>query len=121
MPTLRRRIDMGGKFELDYTDPVDGKRYRVDTHTDDEKFAKVWLRKAEDLIFQAEAGMIKKVGRITGKIMRGESPSAADQKLLLDDFEERHRVRCKEDVELAASTLSIIKNAFDSFRGVAIG
>jgi integrase/recombinase XerD len=118
MASLRRRDDMGGKFELDYSDPTDGHRYRIDTGTTDRKIAELWRAKAEELVSLARLGHIERVGHLTREVVRGEPPSSSAPKLRLDDFEALYVERGKNDLELATGTLSIIKNAFASFRVV---
>lgn len=117
MASLHRRADMGGKYELDYTD-VDGHRFRVDTYTRDKKIAEVWLNKAEELLSLAKLGVIEKVGKLTRDIVAGRTSPAQSERLRLDDYEQKYLERGEHDLELAHSTLVLISNAFASFRGM---
>ncbi len=117
MPSIRLRADMGGKYELDYYD-VDGRRYRIDTGTRDSKIAKLWLKKAEELLSLATLGVIPKVGRLTREVVAGSVVSHEQKRLHLADFAKEYLERCKDDLELAEGTLLLNRYAFDSFRKV---
>ena len=108
---------MGSKYELDYYD-VDGRRYRVDTGSRDSKIAKLWLKKAEELLSLAKLGVIPKVGRLTREIVAGRVTPHEQKRLHLADFAKEYIERCKSDFELAEGTLSLNQYAFDSFRNM---
>lgn len=117
MARLRRRPDRGGRYEVDYTD-VDGKRYRIDTGTRDEKLARLWLQKAEEQLSLARLGAVPKVGRLTKDVLAGRAQASDQPRLRLTELEENYLDRGKHDLELAERTLENIRFAFASFRGV---
>jgi len=90
---LRRRSDLGGKFELDYMD-LDGRRYRVNTHTTDPKIAEVWRRKAEEQVSLAKLGVIQKVGRLTREVVSGKTLPEQQKRLRVVDFQKEYLDRC---------------------------
>jgi integrase len=118
MASLHRRQDMDNRWQLDYTD-VDGKRYRIDTGTKDEKIAVLWQSKAEELTSLARLGHIEKVGRLTREIVAGQESPQSSQRLRLDAFEKTYLERGEHDLDLAESTLKLHQCAFASFRAVA--
>lgn len=115
MARLRRREDRDGKYELDYYD-IDGRRYRVNTGTSEKKLAELWLRRVEELLTQARLGIIGKVGRIDAEVIA--SKEKRKQSLTLEQFKARYEERCRHDIELAESTISLNKLAIDSFIGI---
>lgn len=115
MPALRKRPDRGDHYELDYTD-VDGNRYRIDTGTRDLKIGRIWLQKVEELLSLSKLGIIKKVGRLTREVVAGQAAPGTQERLRLDQFEEKYLERGEHDLELAEGTLELIKNAFAAFR-----
>ena len=117
MPSIRPRDDMGGKFELDFTD-IDGRRYRIDTGTTDEKVAKMWLQESERRLSLARLGVIPKVGRMTRDMVAGKSVAEAPKRLRLSLWEKEYTDRCEHDLELAPNSLDAIRWAFASLRGV---
>jgi integrase len=106
---------MGGKFELDYTD-VDGRRYRLDTGTDDPKIARVWLQKVQKQLSLAKLHEIPKVGQLTREMVAGKAMPEQQKRLHLADFEKEYLERCKSDLDLAQGTRSLNRYAFASFR-----
>jgi len=117
MATLRRRGDMGGKYELDYTD-VDGRRYRIDTGTKSKKIAEIWEGKADELLSLAKLGVIEKVGKLTKEIVSGKKSPEPNKRLRLDGYETEYVDRCQQDLELAERTIEVIQCAFGSFQKV---
>ena len=119
MPSLRRRKDRGNRFQLHYVD-VDGKQYRVNTGTTDKKIAKLWLHKVEELLTLARHGMIETVGRIDVDVVAGKKKPQAPkgEKLTLEEFRDRYERRCRDDLELSASTIELNSLAFRSLIGV---
>lgn len=117
MGSIRKRSDNAGKYELDYTD-IDGRRYRIDTGTKDQKIAKLWLQKAEDLLSMARLKIIPKVGSITRAMVAGEQPINPTKRLRLLDWKIEYMDRCKHDLELTDGTIAVIHCAFNSFHGV---
>lgn len=117
MASTRSRPDMRGKYEVAYTD-VDGRRYRIDTGTRDPKIAKLWLRKAEELLSLARLGLLEKVGHLTREMVSGQATTAKADRLRLEDYQAKYLERGKHDLELAERTLEVIRYAFASFGGV---
>lgn len=117
MASIRKRADMGGVYELDYYD-IDGRRYRVNTRTQDRKIAKLWLQKVEELLSLASLGVIEKVGRITRTIVAGQEQPGTTKRFRLDAWKDEYLERCRMDLELAKNTSALIHCAFDSFRAV---
>ena len=117
MASIRRRKDMGGKYELAYID-VDGRRYRINTETRDKKIAEVWLKKVEDLISLAKVGVIEKVGRLTREVVAGQTTPGETTRLRLDAFEQEYLERGRQDLGMAEGTLKLNHCAFDSFQGM---
>ncbi|MBM3263385.1 MAG: site-specific integrase [candidate division Zixibacteria bacterium] len=113
MACLRRRRERGGRFQLDYSEP-DGRRRRIDTGTTDEVVARLWLAEAERRESLARLGIIETVGLLTVRDVLGETvPGKTDS--TLSAYRATYLDRCKHDMEMADSTLSLIGNAFDSF------
>ena len=102
---------------MDYTD-VDGKRYRIDTGTTDQKLATLWLRKAEEQLSLARLGHVESVGRLNKDVLAGRIQPNAKDRLRLTELEAKYLDRGKHDLELAERTLENIRFAFASFRGV---
>ncbi len=117
MATIRKRDDLGGKYELSYYD-VDGRRYRINTESADKKIADVWRKKAEDLVSLAKLGVIEKVGKLTREVVSGEVVPEPKKRLRLDEFEKEYLDRGKHDLELAQKTLNLHECSFASFRTV---
>lgn len=116
MAKLRQRMDRDGKWFLDYRDPTDGKRYRVDTGTTNYKHAQLWKQKVEDLIAQAKLGIIEEVGRIDAEVVAGRKKK--EEAPTLEDLKDMDADRCEHDLELSESTITINSYAMDSFIGV---
>jgi len=114
MAELRKRADRGGKWFLDYRDPTNGRRYRVDTGTRNKRHADLWLRKAEDLISQARLGLIPEVGRIDADVIAGRKREEAPP-LTLSEFRAVYEDRCRHDLEQAEKTIETNNLAFASF------
>ena len=119
MPSLHRRKERGNRFRLHYVD-VDGKRYRVDTGTTDKKIANLWKQKAEELLTLAKHGIIEEVGRIDIDIVAGrQKPQKKDNEgLTLEDYRQKYEDRCRDDLELARSTIENNNLAFRSLIAV---
>ena len=117
MPGLRRRKDMGGKYEVSYID-VDGRRFRIDTGTRDKKIAEVWLNKAEELLSLAKLGVIERVGKLTREVVAGQVTPGETKRLRLDEFEQEYLERGRQDLGMAAGTLNLNHCAFTSFSNI---
>lgn len=117
MASIRRRKDLGNKFELTYND-VDGRRHRINTNTTDSKIATIWKKKAEELVSLAKLGVIEKVGRLTRGVVSGKEAPEAKKRLRLDEFEQVYLDRGKHDLELADRTLTLHTQSTASFREV---
>lgn len=117
MASIRKRQDLGGKFELSYHD-VDGRRYRINTNTTDFKIATLWRKKAEELVSLAKLGVIEKVGRLTREVVSGKEAPETKKRLRLDEFEKVYLDRGKHDLELADRTLALHTQSVTSFREV---
>lgn len=111
MATLRKREDRGNRYELSYMD-IDKRRYRIDTGTTDLKVARVWLRKAEELLSQAKLGEIDKVGRVDADVVARQNSEAGMPSI--SDFKEYYEERCRHDLELSDSTIDNNNIAFDT-------
>lgn len=110
MASLSRRKERGNRYQLHYVD-VDGTRFRIDTGTADKKIAELWLKKTEDLLSQAKLGIIPKVGRIDIGAVAGRKAEAKSS-LSLEEFKEKYEHRCRNDIELSASSISNNNLAF---------
>jgi len=111
MATLRKRKDRGNRWMLTYLD-VDGRMYRIDTHTTDKKLAEIWLRKAEELISRAKIGDIPKVGRIDKDVIAGKKPE--EKSLTLSEFKDKYIELCKYDFQLSKKSIELNELALNS-------
>jgi integrase/recombinase XerD len=107
------RLHKNGNWYLDYRD-VDGERHPVSTRTKDKKKANLWLHKVEDLLDQANRGLIEKVGRINIDIVanrkkRNNSPT-------INEFKERWQNEQRiTPRKLADKTIELTSTSLDSF------
>ena len=108
-----------GFWFLEYRD-IDGKRYRVACGTKDEKKAKVWLNKVEELLPLAKLGIIPKLGRIDADVIAGRKKESVEKKdsLTLSEFQEKYEDRSRHDLELSQGTIDLSNLAFNSLQKV---
>jgi integrase len=118
MAGLRQRKN--GFWFLEYRD-IDGQRYRVSTGTQDEKKAKIWLNKVEELLPLAKLGIIPKVGRVDADVIAGRKKESIEEKdsLTLSEFREKYEDRARHDLELSQGSIDLNNLALNSFLKVA--
>ena len=107
MASIYRR---NGKYTVTYVD-VDGKQYRISTGTTDKVHAMLWKNQAENLVSQARNGIIDKVGRIDAGTVLGKVKKEC---LTLSEFREKYADRCRDDLEVSPSTISLNRLALMS-------
>jgi integrase/recombinase XerD len=119
MASLRVRKDRDNKFELEYTDPSTGQRYRINTGTVDKKVAALWKSTAENRISLVRLGQLDKVGKITINHVQNELTGEYHERgtaMTLREFKAYNEEQCRTDDsrDYAPSTLALMGNAFDS-------
>jgi integrase len=114
MATIRQKKT--GYWFLEYRD-VDGLRYRVSTGTQDEKKAKIWLNKVEELMPLARLGIIPKVGRVDADVIAGRKKETPEKKdaLTLKQFKAKYEDRARHDLEHSQGTIDLNNLAINSF------
>ena len=116
MASVRARPERGGRFELHYID-LDGSRIRIDTRTTDPAIADLWKKKAEELLSLARLANTGPVGRIgIEDLTGGQRPK--EQPPTLEEYSASYAQRCRDDYELAESTISNTTLAFESLIAV---
>ena len=117
MASLRQRSN--GFWFLEYRD-IDGQRYRVSTGTQDEKKAKLWLNKVDELLPLAKLGIIPKVGRVDADVIAGRKKESVEEKdsLTLNEFREKYEDRARHDLELSQGSIDLSNLAFNSLQKV---
>lgn len=115
MATLRQN-EPGTSWFLDYRDPGDNnKRYRVNTGLKDKKLAALWLNKCEELLALVKMGVIEKVGEIDADVVAGKPQKKGRTSITLEAFKVKYEDRCRHDLELSASSITLNNLALNSF------